>query len=53
MIKPCVRCKNQREDNELRNVRGNDDVEGYLTVHNPEILQISENNVCLFFFFLN
>ena len=48
MIKPCAKCKNQRADNELTDVRGNDDVEGYLIVPYPEILQISENDVCLF-----
>ncbi|XP_070497239.1 uncharacterized protein [Chironomus tepperi] len=44
MIKPCVRCKNQQGDNELRDIRGNVNVEGYLIAHYPEVLQISEND---------
>ena len=45
MIKPCVTCKNQRRDNELRNIRGDDEVEGKILANFPEVLEIAENNV--------
>ncbi|CAG9806817.1 unnamed protein product [Chironomus riparius] len=44
MIKPCVRCKNQRGDNELRDIRGNEQIEGQIIANFPEVLEIDENN---------
>ena len=52
MIRPCLRCKNQRGENELRNIRGNDEVEGQIIVNYPEVLEISPDQVCVFQIYL-
>lgn len=52
MIKPCIRCRNAREEAQLRNVRGDLALEGLLVSYHPEILQLSENDVSFFLNFL-
>ncbi|CAG9797022.1 unnamed protein product [Chironomus riparius] len=44
MIMPCVRCKDKQRNNELRDIRGNEQIEGQIIANFPEVLEIHENN---------